>query len=375
MAEAGDREDRSEQPTQKRLQDARDRGQVPRSRELTGTAVMLATAAVMLATGGQAAAGMQRLVRAGLSIPREALAGDAGMFDALAQGTLQALAAVAPVLAAALLAAVAGPAAMGSVTFSGEGLAPDLTRLNPLTGLGRIFSLNGLSELVKALLKFLVVGVAAGLIVWWLLDDMLLLGAMGPGAGIGAAAHLLALAMLLLSAALALIAAVDVPFQLWSHRRELRMTRLEIKEEYKETEGRTEVKSRIRGLQQQLARRRMLQQVPQADVVVTNPTHYAVALKYEAGRMRAPRVVAKGRDLLALEIRRRAVEAGVPLFEAPPLARALHATVELGRDVPPGLYLAVAQVLSYVLQVRSAGSDAWRLRRPVPQVDAEYLRP
>jgi flagellar biosynthetic protein FlhB len=178
-----------------------------------------------------------------------------------------------------------------------------------------------------------------------------------------------------MTAALVLVAAVDVPFQVWSHRRNLRMTRQELLDELKQTEGRPEVRSRVRAAQRELARRRMMQDVPRADVVVTNPTHYSVALRYEPGRMRAPRVLAKGRDLVALEIRRVAAEHGVPLFEAPPLARAIYATTEIGRDIPSGLYLAVAQVLTYVYQLRAARGDAARVRRPAPEVPAEFLVP
>jgi flagellar biosynthesis protein FlhB len=182
--------------------------------------------------------------------------------------------------------------------------------------------------------------------------------------------HLLALAMLLMSSGLVVVAAVDAPFQWWYTRRQLKMTRDEIREEFKETDGRPEVKARIRELQRKVAKRRMMQAVASADVVVTNPTHYAVALKYDARQMRAPRVLAKGRDLVAVEIRRRAEAARVPLFEAPALARVLYASTEIGREIPAGLYLAVAQVLSYLYQIRTlSATRAARLKRPTPEID------
>ena len=213
---------------------------------------------------------------------------------------------------------------------------------------GRVFGLSGVSELVKALLKFVVVGAVAVAVGLWLARDAVSLGAMPVVPGMGRAVHLLALAMLLMSLGLVVVAAVDAPLQWWMVRRQLKMTRDEVREEFKETDCRPEVKSRIRELQRKLSKRRMMQAVPTADVVVTNPTHYAVALKYDAARMKAPRVLAKGRDLVEVEIRRRAEEARVPLFEAPALARVLYGSTEVGREIPAGLYLAVAQVLSYL---------------------------
>jgi flagellar biosynthesis protein FlhB len=339
MAEQADRDERTEQPSAKRLQEARERGQVPRSRELAGTALLQPES----------------------------------MLDALGAATLAGLLALAPVLAVSFVAALAAPAMIGGLVWSGEALALDFTRLDPIGGLRRIFSLQGLVELGKALAKFVVVGLVVCAIVWSMMDRFVALGGMSTIPAIAAGARLLAVAVLWLAAALAIIAVVDVPFQLWKHRYDLRMTKHEIKEEMKESDGRPEVKSRLRGLQMERSRRRMILEVPKADVVVMNPTHFAVALRYEAGKMRAPKVVAKGRDLIALEIRRIATQHGVAVFESPPLARALYAGTRLGREVPAGLYVAVAQVLTYVYQLRAAGGQAWRVRRPEPRVDTAFL--
>ena len=375
MAEQADRDQRTEQPTPKRLQDAREKGQVPRSRELAGTAVMVSGAATLLLAGGFLAGGLESVMRAGMSIDRIALADPTAAVTAFAAAIVEAGLALAPLLGVVTLVAMLAPLATGGFVFSGKALGPDLSRLNPLQGLKRVFGVQGLAELAKALAKFVVVGGTAALVVWWLLPDMMRLAAMPTARALQGAVWLLGLAGLLMSAALVLVAAVDVPFQVWSHKRNLRMTRREVLDELKQTEGRPEVRSRVRAAQRELARRRMMQDVPRADVVVTNPTHYAVALKYEPGRMRAPRVLAKGRDLVALEIRRVAAEHGVPLFEAPPLARAIHATTEIGREIPAGLYLAVAQVLTYVYQLRAARGDASRVRRPSPEVPGEFLQP
>lgn len=379
MAEgsASDQE-KTEQPTAKRLTDARNKGQVPRSRELATALVVLAGAGMLVGGGSVQAARLAGQWRRGLTLPREILYSPDSMGLALGQATIEAVLTLAPLLLVTLVAAVAAPALLGGLLFSGAALRPDFSRLDPLRGFTRVFGAAGLVELGKALLKVLVVGGVAVAVAWQLVPDTLALGGLPVEAAIGRGAWLLAMALLLLSGGLLLVAAVDAPLEWWRHRRALRMSREEIREEMKETDGRPEVKSRVRQLQRQFARARMLADVPRADVVVVNPTHYAVALQYDAQKMRAPRVLAKGRDLVALEIRRLAAGAGVAVVEAPPLARALYANVRLGGDVPPALYVAVAQVLSHVFQVRELvrRHGAWAargLRAPNPSVDPSLL--
>jgi flagellar biosynthesis protein FlhB len=368
-SDAADAE-KTEQPTAKRLQEARERGQVARSKELGSAAVMIVGSGALLWGGGALAGGFGRLLRGGLSFDRAVLVDTSAMSHAIAVMAADAILIVLPFFAAVTAAAVIAPLGLGGWVFTAEAFAPDFNRLNPVTGFGRIFGLTGLSELVKALLKFVVVGAVAVWVGLWLARDAIALGAMPIVPGMGRAVHLLMLAMLLMSLGLVVVAAVDAPLQWWFVRRQLKMTRDEIREEFKETDGRPEVKARIRELQRKLSKRRMMQAVPAADVVVTNPTHYAVALKYDATRMKAPRVLAKGRDLLAVEIRRRAEDARVPLFEAPALARVLYGSTEVGREIPAGLYLAVAQVLSYLYQVKTlSAARAARLRRPSPEID------
>ena len=215
-------------------------------------------------------------------------------------------------------------------------------------------------------------GVAAG-IVTWLFPQVLALGRMSPSAAIGRGAGLMSIAFVWLCASLALVAAVDVPLQLFQFKRALRMTRQEVRDEAKESDGRPETKQRIRQAQQAIARRRMMHKVPTADVVIVNPTHFAVALKYDPQNMRAPRVLAKGADLIAQNIRRIAEEHRVPIFESPKLARALYRSVDLNQEIPAGLYLAVAQVLSYVFRIRTLNPTlAARLARPEPKLGDEY---
>ncbi|HHQ42257.1 MAG TPA: flagellar biosynthesis protein FlhB, partial [Chromatiales bacterium] len=274
----------------------------------------------------------------------------ARLADALAAGYLTA----APLLVVAVVAAVAATLAVGGWVFSGQAVAFRPEKLDPVKGLKRIFSVQGLVELVKAVAKFALVLAVAVATLAWEAPEILGLADEPLPAALAHAGRLFATTFLLLAAALVLIAAADVPFQIWNHARQLRMTRQEVKDELKDTEGRPEVRSRIRQIQRQLAQQRMMAEVPKADVVVTNPTHYAVALRYEEGRRAAPVVVAKGADLVALRIRALAREAGVPVLELPPLARALYRSTDLGREIPAALYVAVAQVLAYVYQVRAA---------------------
>jgi len=370
MADEDSDAEKTEEPTSKRLQDSREKGQVARSRELGMAAVMIVGSGAILANGGKFAGAFGGLLSRGLVLNRAMIDDPTSMLRLFGTDVVDAIMILLPFFAAVMGAAILAPLALGGWVFSPEAFSPNFGRLNPITGFGRLFGVTGAAELVKALLKFVVVGSIAGFVGMWLVKDTIALGSMSAAPAMGRAAHLLALAMLLMSAGLALIAAVDAPFQWWNHHRQLKMTRDEIREEFKETDGKPEVKAKIRELQRKYSKRRMMADVPKADVVVTNPTHYAVALKYDAQKMKAPRVLAKGRDLVALEIRRIATDAGVPIFEAPPLARVLHGSTEVGREIPNGLYLAVAQVLSYIYQLKTlTPSRASRLRRPAPEID------
>lgn len=308
---------------------------------------------------------LETIMAAGLRVdPNAAQIPAATLADAIGSG----MAMLLPLWIVVIVAAVMGNLMPSGFIFSLEAVRPQLSKLSPLAGLKRLFGPNGLAELIKALVKFALVAAVAVALLAALADDLLGLARLPVANALGETAAILGFAFLALSAALIVIAAADVPFQVWQHRRKLRMTKQELKDEHKETEGKPEVKSRIRGLQQELANRRMMEAVPSADVVAMNPTHFAVALKYDSASMKAPRVVAKGQDLLALRIKQIAQENGVPLFQHPLLARALYRTTALGDEIPPRLYLAVAQVLSYVMGLRNGN--------PVPpeiEVDSDLL--
>jgi flagellar biosynthesis protein FlhB len=365
--------ERTEEPSQRRLQEARERGQVPRSRELTMFATMIGGSVALIATGSTFAGHMTQIMRSSMSFDAQSLADPDSMFAALARAALTALTALLPIFGALIVLVVLASIALGGWNFSPQALVPDFTRMSPLEGLKRLFGLRGVTELGKALLKCAVVGGVCAAIVSWLFADVLSLGRMAPRAAIGRGAGLLSWSFVWLCASLALVAIVDVPLQLFQYKRSLRMTRQELRDESKESDGSPQTKRRIRQLQQTIARRRMMHKVPTADVVIVNPTHFAAALKYEPNSMRAPRVVAKGVDLVAQNIRRLAEEHRVPIFESPKLARALYKSTDLNNEIPAGLYMAVAQVLSYVFRIRTLNPTvAARVARPEPKLGDEY---
>ena len=365
MAEEQQGQERTEQPTAKRLTEARKKGQVARSRELNTLLVMLASAVALWLLSGPAMSGLTALFSDALSPTGDVLRQAELVPNHLMQVMLSALILISPFLAITVVAALAGPAVMGGLLFSADAIAFKAEKLDPIKGLGRVFSTKGLIELVKALLKFfLVLGVAV-LIYKFMERDVMALITLDVMEGITRAGSMIMIALVLLSATLVLIAAIDVPYQLWSHNKQMRMTKQEVKDESKETDGRPEVKARVRQLQREASQRRMLQDVPDADVVITNPTHYSVALKYDKDGTGAPRVVAKGQDLIALKIRTIAIEHDVAIYEEPPLARALHGTTEIGDEIPSPLFLAVARVLAYVYHLRKSAPTDY-IPRPAP---------
>jgi flagellar biosynthetic protein FlhB len=373
MAESESGGEKTEDPSAKRLQEARERGQVPRSRELVNFATMLGSSATLIAVGGTLSGRMSHIMRSSLSIDPEQLRDTGTMTASLGTAAISAVLALLPIFGSLTGLVLLASVVLGGWNFSPEAMTPDFTRMSPLAGLGRLFGVHGVSELGKALLKCVVVGGVCAGVVTWMFKDVMALGHMAPLAAIGHGASLLGWSFVWLCASLAIIAVVDVPLQLFQYNNSLKMTRQEQRDEAKESDGRPETKQRIRQMQQTLARRRMMHKVPSADVVIVNPTHFAVALKYDPKNMRAPRVLAKGVDLVAANIRRIAEENRVPVFESPKLARALYKSTDLNKEIPAGLYVAVAQVLSYIFRVRTLNPTiAARVARPNPTVGDEY---
>jgi flagellar biosynthetic protein FlhB len=351
MAEDSDLE-RTEAASQRRIQQAREKGQVARSRELSTFAMLISAGGGLTVMSSSLMDSMLGLMRHGLQLDRSVAFDPLLMLTRLHEEALGALTAFLPFLLIMVIAAVLAPMVMSGWLFTFEALKPDFGRLNPLKGVGRLFSVNSLVELAKALAKSAVIGGVAFLVISHNQGALLSLAGESLHQGIAHLGDLVRFTFLAIAGSMILIVAIDVPFQLWDHGRKLRMTKEEVRQEHKETEGSPEVKGRIRQLQREAARRRMMAEVPKADVIVTNPTHYAVALRYQEKGMRAPVVVAKGTALLAARIRELGEENHVPILEAPPLARALYRHGELGEEIPSALYTAVAEVLAYVYQLR-----------------------
>lgn len=350
MAEDSDLE-KTEEATGRRIQQAREKGQIARSRELTTFVMLISAGGTLLMLGDGLAGSLLGVLRAGLALDRAAAFDPVAMQQRLYHETLDTLIAFAPFLGVMTAAALLTPMMLSGWLFSTEALQPDFGKLNPLKGVTRLFSWASLMEGAKAVLKALLIG---GVAVWAILhykQEFFALVMESTESGLAHFGHLVLVIFILVSASLLLVVAIDVPYQLWDYAQKLKMTKEEVRQEYKETEGDPHVKGRIRQMQREMARKRMMAEVPRADVIVTNPTHYAVALKYESKSMRAPTVVAKGSHLLARRIVELAEEHRVPVLRTPPLARALYRHGELGEEIPATLYTAVAEVLAYVYQL------------------------
>jgi flagellar biosynthetic protein FlhB len=351
MAEDSDLE-KTESPSQRRLDKAREEGQVARSRELSTFTVLMASGAGIWLMGSALSHQLIALIRDGLTLDTTLAFHTELLLPRLHELSEATLLAFIPLLGLMLLVALISPMLLDGWLFSLKPLQPNLNKLNPISGIGRMFSINSLMELAKAIVKSVVVGGIGAWVIWHNKEAVLQLVSEPLALAIPHLGSLVWGSFAAIMGGMLLIAAVDVPFQLWEHNKKLKMTKEEVRQEAKETEGDPQVKARVRSMQREMARRRMMAEIPTADVVVTNPTHYSVALKYSDNKMRAPVVVAKGSHLLAAKIREIAKENNVPILEAPPLARALHKHCDLGEAIPEALYTAVAEVLAYVYQLR-----------------------
>ncbi|CAN7159506.1 flagellar biosynthesis protein FlhB [Trinickia sp. LjRoot230] len=356
MAEDSDLE-KTESATPRRLEKARAEGQVARSRELASFALLAAGFFGVWGLSGPIGTHLQTMMRGAFTFNHASVVDPNRMLIGAGAAGREGILAVLPVLALTGVAALLAPMAIGGWLLTGNVLQFKPERMNPIAGLGRIFSLNGPVQVGMSLAKVLLVGGIGGAAVWHRKDEILALATESLTSALGHGMALIATCCAWTIGGLFVIAALDVPYQLWQYHKKLRMTKEEVKREHRENEGDPHVKGRIRQQQRAMARRRMMVAVPTADVVVTNPTHYAVALQYADGAMRAPKVVAKGVNLVAARIRELANEHNVPLLEAPPLARALYHNVELNREIPGLLYNAVAEVLAWVYQLRRFRED------------------
>ncbi len=352
MAENKEGQEKTEEPTAKRLRDAREKGQVPRSREFNTFFMMLISAGGLLVLGPGMMEDLMNLLREHFRIERYEIFDTQFLILKLESGFIDSLILMTPFFLLAIAVAIASSLVIGGWNFSMKAMAFRGSRMSPITGIKRIFGPQGLMELAKAIAKVVLVGgVAVGLLIWQG-DAVLALGYQSLETAMAEMGEQLMWFFLALSASLIVVAAIDAPFQLWNNRNQLKMSKQEVKQEHKQQEGSPEVKNRIRKIQLEMSQRRMMQKVPEADVVITNPTHYAVALKYDQSRDGAPILVAKGSDLLAGKIREKAREHGVPIVSSPALARALYHSTDLDAEIPTGLYVAVAKILAYVFSLR-----------------------
>jgi len=367
MAESESGQDKTEDPTEKRKQDSREKGEIARSKELNTLAIMLVGASALLIFGGAMAQDMMELMRINFSLPREVILDQRSMATYLMRSGQIALWSIQPVMITLVLAAIIGPISLGGWLFAASSMAPKFSRLNPGPGLKRMFSTKSLVELLKALAKFIIILFVALAVLSSDIDDLLRIAHEPLDMAIIHSLQVVGWSTLWMACGLILIAVVDVPVQLWESHKKLLMTKQEVRDEHKDQEGRPEVKQRIRQLQREMSQRRMMAAIPEADVVITNPTHYAVALKYDPEKGSAPVLLAKGSDFLALKIREIAAANEILLLESPALARSIYYSTELEQEIPGGLYLAVAQVLAYVYQIRQY--RAGKGKRPDPLKD------
>ena len=358
-----DNDDKTESPTAQRLQKAREEGQIPRSKELTSVLIMLVGVCILWFGGASFGHRLTMVLSSGLRFDHKIISDQNLILGQIIMMLKTALIGMLPLLVGVVIIALVAPVLLGGLVFSTKTLAFKFSKLNPISGIGRLFSAQVAAELVKALMKALLMGGVAGLFLWQHWPDMMRLMSESPLTAMASAMNIAGLCALLVSLSIIPMVGFDVFWQIYSHLKKLRMSRQDIRDEFKQSEGDPHVKGRIRQMQRSAARRRMMADVPKADVIVTNPTHYSVALQYDENKMSAPKVVAKGAGAVALRIRELGTENRVPILEAPPLARALYRHAEIGQQIPGQLYAAVAEVLAWVWQLKR-----WRLsggQRPV----------
>ncbi len=363
MAES-DSGEKTEEPTAKKLSDARKKGQIARSKDLGTMFVLVGSACAMLLMGNSLVGSLATMMKRLFSLNRQEAMDPHALFSVIEDGISSVLPPILWIFAIIILAAFVGNTMLGGMSFSWEAMAPKASRLSPLAGFKRMFGVQAAVELVKSILKFFVVFIVAFLLLNGLFEEILALSLETIPNNFSHAVNMLLWMFLVLALSIGIIAIIDAPYQVWSHTKQLKMTKQEIKDEHKNTEGNPEIKGRIKRTQYEISQRRMMAEVPNSDVVITNPTHFSVALKYDAAVGGAPEVIAKGVDEMALHIRTIAKENNVEIIQSPALARSLYYTAEVGDDVPEELFAAVAQVLAFIFQLNEHKKG--RAKKPIP---------
>ncbi|MDO6426477.1 flagellar biosynthesis protein FlhB [Thalassotalea sp. 1_MG-2023] len=363
MAES-DSGEKTEEPTGKKLSDARKKGQIARSKDLGTMFVLVGSAVALMMTGSTLVSSLSSIMKRLFSLTREEVMDINKLFNIISDALYSLVVPIGWMFFIIMIAAFVGNIILGGLNFSVEAMAPKASKLSPIAGFKRMFGVKAWVELIKSLLKFFVVFFSAYLLLVTLFDQILSLSIEAIPLNFAHAVELLLWMFLALSLSLIIIVAVDAPYQKWDHIRQLKMTKQEIKDELKNSEGSPENKGRIRRTQYEISQRRQMAEVPESDVVITNPTHYSVAIKYDTEFGGAPRVVAKGIDEMAIHIRTIAKEHGVEILASPALARSLYYTADVNEEIPEELFAAVAQVLAFVYQL--AEFKKGKANRPVP---------
>ncbi|WP_367605691.1 flagellar biosynthesis protein FlhB [Legionella sp. W05-934-2] len=351
MAEEDLSQEKTEQPSPKRLKEAREKGQVARSKDFNALIILTFAGIGFWVSSDYLGSQLESMMRQAFSFVPDDIKTPYHTINLLSSVVKTGLIAVLPILIVIFILSLIAPIMMGGWVFSTESLKPQASRMNPIKGFKRMISLKGFMELAKALAKFVIIATVAILVLNYQLAEFMALAGMSIESAISKGLITVLQSFIMIASSIIIIAAIDVPFQIYEHQKQLKMTKQEMKDEFKETEGKPEVKAQIRRTQQAIAQRRMMSEVPKATVVLTNPTHYAIAIRYDQEGDRAPYIVAKGKDMMALQIGKIAKEHEVPLLRIPNLARAIYFSTDIDEEIPHGLYMAVAQVLAYILQV------------------------
>ena len=368
MSENDSGQEREEEPTAKKIEKARDDGKVARSQELSVAAMMIGVAFFLYLFGGYFIGGLTDIFATGFTFDRKAVFDDSLLVPAFGGQAFDSFMVVVPIFVLAVLIAFAAAGVMGGYIFSLKSIAPKASKLNPLSGLKRMFGMKAVVDLSKALSKFVLIALVLYLVVSENFPDLIKLGFMDIEPAMQEAGRIIGFGTVLVTLTLIVAAGIDIPYQLHTFNKQMKMTKQEVKDEMKDTEGRPEVKAQIRRKQREIASGMMMSAIADADVIIVNPEHFAVALSYDPSKDGAPIMVAKGADLLAQAIRERAKEEGVPIFSSPVLARSIFFTTEINQTVPESLYYAVAQVIAYIFNLNSFERGAEMAKKPNPDV-------
>jgi flagellar biosynthetic protein FlhB len=366
-------QEKTEEPTARRLSKAREEGQIARSQEVTIAASVICVALFMYLFGASLLGNVSNIFARGLVFDPLAVSEPQVAVARLGDAMVEALFAILPILILAAVVVLACSGLIGGYNFSWKSIQPKASKLSPISGLKRIFSMRSLVELAKAIAKFALVGGVAFFLIQASVPEFGEIALMALEPGLTESASILTTAFLVASATLIVIALIDAPYQVYQHNQKMKMSLKEVKDERKDTEGSPEVKQKIRQKQREVSAARMLEAISEADVVITNPEHFAVALAYDPSSEDPPKVVAKGSDFIAERIRERAAEEGVPLFQSPVLARALFFTTELEGFIPEALFEAVAQVIAYIFNINSINRANINRAKPDPRVPDELV--